>query len=82
MTCKENGQGTNWREKLVDNNRRQEEKNYRMILHDQMKKKYRIRIIIDKPVSVFAIVCIVGSNSPTHKYTDRSGQEWCWRIKS
>jgi phosphate transport system permease protein len=48
----------------VDNNRRQEEKNYRMILHNQMKKRYRTRIIIDKLVSVFAIVCIVAAIIP------------------
>lgn len=48
----------------MDNNRRQEEKNYRMILHNQMKKRYRTRIIIDKLVSVFAIVCIVAAIIP------------------
>jgi phosphate transport system permease protein len=48
----------------VDDNRRQEEKNYRMILHNQMKKRYRTRIIIDKLVSVFAIVCIVAAIIP------------------
>jgi phosphate transport system permease protein len=41
-----------------------EEKNYRMILHDQMKKRYRTRIIIDKLVSIFAIVCIVAAIIP------------------
>jgi phosphate transport system permease protein len=48
----------------VDNNRRQQEKNYRLIIHDQMKKRYRTRIIIDKLVSVFAIVCIVAAIVP------------------
>jgi len=48
----------------VNNNERQEEKNYRMIIHGQMKKKYRTRIIIDKLVSVFAIVCIVAAIIP------------------
>ena len=41
------------------NDNKIEKKNYRMILHDQMKKRYHTRIIIDKLVSVFAIVCIV-----------------------
>jgi phosphate transport system permease protein len=35
-----------------------------MILHNQMKKRYRTRIIIDKLVSVFAIVCIVAAIIP------------------
>jgi phosphate transport system permease protein len=48
----------------VDNNPRQQEKNYRLIIHDQMKKRYRTRIIIDKLVSVFAIVCIVAAIVP------------------
>jgi phosphate transport system permease protein len=48
----------------VDNNRRQEEKNYRMILHSQMKKRYRTRIIIDKLISIFAIICIVAAIIP------------------
>lgn len=48
----------------MDNNRRQQEKNYRLIIHDQMKKRYRTRIIIDKLVSVFAIVCIVAAIVP------------------
>jgi phosphate transport system permease protein len=46
------------------NDNRIEEKNYRMILHDQMKKRYRTRIIIDKLVSVFAIICIVAAIIP------------------
>jgi phosphate transport system permease protein len=46
------------------NGSRIEEKNYRMILHDQMKKRYRTRIIIDKLVSIFAIVCIVAAIIP------------------
>jgi phosphate transport system permease protein len=46
------------------NDNRIEEKNYRMILHDQMKKRYRTRIIIDKLVSVFAIFCIVAAIIP------------------
>lgn len=41
-----------------------EDKNYRMIIHDQMKKRYRTRIIIDKLVSIFAIVCIVAAIIP------------------
>ena len=40
-----------------------EEKNYRMILHDQMKKRYRIRIIIDKLVSVFGCGSLVPKRS-------------------
>jgi phosphate transport system permease protein len=35
-----------------------------MRLHDQMKKRYRTRIIIDKLVSVFAIICIVAAIIP------------------
>jgi phosphate transport system permease protein len=46
------------------NDNRIEEKNYRMILHDQMKKRYHTRIIIDKLVSVFAIICIVAAIIP------------------
>jgi phosphate transport system permease protein len=41
-----------------------EDKNYRMLIHDQMKKRYRTRIIIDKLVSIFAIVCIVAAIIP------------------
>jgi phosphate transport system permease protein len=48
----------------VDNDLRQEKKNYRMIIHDQMKTKYRTRIIIDKLVSVFSIVCIAAAIIP------------------
>ena len=48
----------------MNNDTRREEKNYRMIIHDQMKKKYRTRIFIDKLVSVFAIVCIVAAIIP------------------
>jgi len=39
-------------------------KNYRTLIHDQMKKKYRNRIIIDKLVSIFAIVCLVAAIVP------------------
>lgn len=48
----------------MNDSKRQEEKNYRMILHDQMKKSYRTRIIIDKLVSISAIVCIVAAIIP------------------
>ena len=48
----------------MDNNQRQQEKNFRLIIHDQMKKRYRTRIIINKLVSVFAIVCIVAAIIP------------------
>ena len=46
------------------NDNKIEKKNYRMILHDQMKKRYHTRIIIDKLVSVFAIICIVAAIIP------------------
>jgi phosphate transport system permease protein len=36
-----------------------ERKNYRMILHEEMKKRYRTRIITDNLVTVFALVCVV-----------------------
>jgi phosphate transport system permease protein len=39
-------------------------KNYRTLIHDQMKKKYRNRIVIDKLVSTFAIVCLVAAIVP------------------
>jgi phosphate transport system permease protein len=39
-------------------------KNYRTLIHDQMKKKYRNRIVIDKLVSIFAIVCLVAAIVP------------------
>lgn len=38
--------------------------NYRTLVHDQMKKKYQTRIIIDKLVSIFAIVCLVAAIVP------------------
>jgi phosphate transport system permease protein len=48
----------------VDNNQQQENKNYRIIIHEQMKSKYRTRIIVDRLVSIFAIVCIVAAIIP------------------
>jgi phosphate transport system permease protein len=41
-----------------------ERKNYRMILHEEMKKKYRTRIITDNLVTVFALVCVVAAIIP------------------
>lgn len=41
-----------------------ERKNYRMILHEEMKKRYRTRIITDNLVTVFALVCIVAAIIP------------------
>ncbi len=41
-----------------------ERKNYRMILHEQMKKRYRPRIIIDHLVTIFALVCVVAAIIP------------------
>jgi phosphate transport system permease protein len=41
-----------------------ERKNYRMILHEEMKKRYRIRIITDNLVTVFALVCVVAAIIP------------------
>ncbi len=38
--------------------------NYRTLVHDQMKKKYQTRIIVDKLVSIFAIVCLVAAIVP------------------
>lgn len=48
----------------MNDSKRQEAKNYRMMLHNQMKKRYRTRIIIDKLVSIFAIVCIIAAIIP------------------
>jgi phosphate transport system permease protein len=41
-----------------------ERKNYRMILHEEMKKRYRTRIITDNLVTVFALVCVVAAIIP------------------
>ncbi|MDQ5870480.1 MAG: phosphate ABC transporter permease PstA [Thermoproteota archaeon] len=41
-----------------------ERKDYRPILHEQMKKIYRTRIIIDKLATIFAIVCVVAAIIP------------------
>ena len=41
-----------------------ERKNYRMILHEEMKKRYRTRIITDNLVTVFALVCVVAAMIP------------------
>lgn len=38
--------------------------NHRTLVHDQMKKKYRSRIIIDRLVSIFAIVCLIAAIVP------------------
>jgi phosphate transport system permease protein len=38
--------------------------NHRTLIHDQMKKKYRSRIIKDKLVSIFAIVCLIAAIVP------------------
>jgi phosphate ABC transporter, permease protein PstA len=39
-------------------------KNYRTLIHDQMKKKYQRRIIINNLVTVFAIICLVAAIVP------------------
>jgi len=44
--------------------RSKERKNYRMILHEEMKKRYRTRIITDNLVTVFALVCVVAAIIP------------------
>lgn len=41
-----------------------ERKDYRLILHEQMKKIYRRRIIIDRLATIFAIVCVVAAIIP------------------
>jgi phosphate transport system permease protein len=41
-----------------------ERKNYRMILHEEMKKRYRTRIITDNLVTVFALVFVVAAIIP------------------
>jgi len=41
-----------------------ERKNYRMILHEEMKMRYRTRIITDNLVTVFALVCVVAAMIP------------------
>lgn len=41
-----------------------ERKDYRLILHEQMKKMYRTRIIIDKLATIFALVCVVAAIIP------------------
>jgi phosphate transport system permease protein len=41
-----------------------ERKNYRMILHEEMKKRYRTRIITDNLVTIFALVCVVAAIIP------------------
>jgi phosphate transport system permease protein len=41
-----------------------ERKNYRMILHEEMKKRYRTRIIADNLVTIFALVCVVAAIIP------------------
>jgi len=41
-----------------------ERKDYRLILHGHMKKKYRKRIIIDRLATIFAIVCVVAAIIP------------------
>jgi phosphate transport system permease protein len=41
-----------------------ERKNYRMILHEEMKKRYCTRIITDNLVTVFALVCVVAAIIP------------------
>jgi phosphate transport system permease protein len=41
-----------------------ERQDYRPILHEQMKKIYRTRIIIDKLATIFAIICVVAAIIP------------------
>jgi phosphate transport system permease protein len=41
-----------------------ERKDYRLLLHEQMKKIYRRRIIIDRLATIFAIVCVVAAIIP------------------
>jgi phosphate transport system permease protein len=41
-----------------------ERKDYRLILHEQMKKIYRRRIIVDRLATIFAIVCVVAAIIP------------------
>ncbi|MGA8485159.1 MAG: phosphate ABC transporter, permease protein PstA, partial [Nitrososphaeraceae archaeon] len=41
-----------------------ERKDYRLVLHEQMKKIYRRRIIVDRPATIFAIVCVVAAIIP------------------
>ena len=41
-----------------------EKKDYRLVLHEQMKKIYRRRIIIDRLATIFAIVCVVAAIIP------------------
>lgn len=41
-----------------------ERKDYRLILHEHMKKMYRRRIIIDRLATIFAIVCVVAAIIP------------------
>jgi phosphate transport system permease protein len=41
-----------------------ERKDYRLVLHEQMKKIYRRRIIVDRLATIFAIVCVVSAIIP------------------
>jgi phosphate transport system permease protein len=41
-----------------------ERKDYRLLLHERMKKTYRKRIIIDRLATIFAIVCVVAAIIP------------------
>ena len=41
-----------------------EKKDYRLVLHEHMKKIYRRRIIIDRLATIFAIVCVVAAIIP------------------
>jgi phosphate transport system permease protein len=41
-----------------------ERKDYRLLLHQRMKKTYRKRIIIDRLATIFAIVCVVAAIIP------------------
>ena len=41
-----------------------ERKDYRLLLHERMKKIYRKRIIIDRLATIFAIVCVVAAIIP------------------
>jgi phosphate transport system permease protein len=41
-----------------------ERKDYRLLLHEQMKKIYRRRIIVDRLATIFAIVCVVAAIIP------------------
>ena len=51
-------------------------KNYSKILHETISKKYKKRIIVDKLVTIFTIVCVIAAMSTSGKHIIRSYQEW------